>query len=165
MDSPTLPIPFEKLLKIVVVADAENPQVHELLDRIAGEGFELELNDRYRRDVFDDAAVGAYVVAVDGERRGPARELAHAIRATGNRTPMWALADSHRIADVGSFELLGEVQGYIYLGQQTPAYYAKQVVASLVEYGMSLLPPFFGGLLAYDYAANRIVFHTYAVRE
>ena len=31
--------------------------------------------------------------------------------------------------------LTGEVDGYIYLGQQTPAFYAKQVVASLVKYG------------------------------
>ena len=39
-------------------------------------------------------------------------------------------------------------------GQQTPTFYAKQVVASLVNYGMSLLPPFFGGLAAYDAEAN-----------
>ena len=50
--------------------------------------------------------------------------------------------------------LTGEVDGYIYLGQQTPAFYAKQVVASLVKYGMTLLPPFFGGLMAYDGEAN-----------
>ena len=50
--------------------------------------------------------------------------------------------------------LTGEVDGYIYLGQQTPSFYAKQVIASLVNYGMSLLPPFFGGLMAYDAEAN-----------
>ena len=50
--------------------------------------------------------------------------------------------------------MTGEVDGYIYLGQQTPAFYAKQVVASIVDYGMSLLPPFFGGLMAYDAEAN-----------
>ena len=44
--------------------------------------------------------------------------------------------------------------GYIYLGQQTPAFYAKQVIASVVEYGLGLLPPFFGGLMAYDAEAN-----------
>ena len=48
----------------------------------------------------------------------------------------------------------GEVDGYIYLGQQTPAFYAKQVVASLLMYGKTLLPPFFGGLMAYDGEAN-----------
>ena len=50
--------------------------------------------------------------------------------------------------------MIGEVDGYIYLGQQTPAFYAKQVIASIIEYGMSLLPPFFGGLMAYDAEAN-----------
>ena len=50
--------------------------------------------------------------------------------------------------------MAGEVDGYIYLGQQTPAFYAKQVVASIVDYGMSLLPPFFGGLMAYDAEAK-----------
>ena len=44
--------------------------------------------------------------------------------------------------------------GYIYLGQQTPAFYAKQVVASLLKYAKGLLPPFFGGLMAYDGEAN-----------
>ena len=154
MDTPTIPIPFHKLLRVVAIVDAEHPQVRELLDRIAAENFEIEIVDDYRRDAFEDAAVGAYIVAVDGERLEPARELARAIRGTGNRTPMWALADSHRISEVSSFDLLGEIQGYIYLGQQTPGYYAKQVIASLIEYGTSLLPPFFGGLLAYDYEAN-----------
>ena len=76
------------------------------------------------------------------------------MRAIGFRTPMWALADSHRISDLAVVGGLGEVEGYIYLGQQTPAFYAKQVVASVVKYGMSLLPPFFGGLVAYDAEAN-----------
>ena len=53
--------------------------------------------------------------------------------------------------------MTGEVDGYIYLGQQSPAFYAKQVVASLVGYGMSLLPPFFGGLMAYDAEAKIVV--------
>jgi arginine/lysine/ornithine decarboxylase len=50
--------------------------------------------------------------------------------------------------------VIGEVEGCIYLGQQTPAFYAKQVIASLIDYGMSLLPPFFGRLMAYDAEAN-----------
>ena len=58
------------------------------------------------------------------------------------------------MADVAVLAVTGEVDGYIYLGQQTPAFYAKQVIASLVDYGMSLLPPFFGGLTAYDAEAN-----------
>jgi ornithine decarboxylase len=67
---------------------------------------------------------------------------------------MWALAVSHRISDLAVLALTGEVDGYIYLGQQTPAFYAKEVVASIVKYGRDLLPPFFGGLMAYDGEAN-----------
>ena len=72
------------------------------------------------------------------------------MRALGFDTPLWALADSHQISDLAVVGGLGEVDGYIYLGQQTPAFYAKQVIASLVKYGLGLLPPFFGGLMAYD---------------
>jgi ornithine decarboxylase len=152
--APTIPIPFAKLLKVVAIVEPENAQTKELLERIRAEGYEVEVSDRFERDASEDASVGAYIALIDGERRERARALARAVRACGFLTPLWALADTHRIADVGAAERVGEVQGYIYLGKQTPGYYAKQVVASIIEYGTSLLPPFFGGLMAYDQEAN-----------
>ena len=152
--SPTIPIPFERLLKIVAVVDDANAQTKPLLDYLTAQGYEVEVSDRYDRDVTEDAEVGAYIALVDGDRRERARRLGMAVRAAGFRTPLWALADSHRIADVAVMDLVGEVAGYIYLGQQSPAFYGKQVIASVVDYGMSLLPPFFGGLMAYDAEAN-----------
>ena len=153
--SPTIPIPFHKLLKVVAIVDPANPQTKQLLDHIRAENFEVEVTDRFERDVSEDASVGAYIALIDGEeRRAQARKMAQAVRAIGFRTPLWALADSHRISDLAVVGGLGEVDGYIYLGQQTPAFYAKQVVASLVKYGKELLPPFFGGLVAYDGEAN-----------
>jgi ornithine decarboxylase len=152
--TPTIPIPFNRLLKVVALVDRDDPQTQKLLEHLTAEHYEIEVSDRYERDVSEDAAVGAYIALVDGERRERARSLGRAVRAIGFRTPIWALADSHQIADVAVLGLTGEVDGYIYLGQQTPAFYAKQVVASIVEYGMSLLPPFFGGLMAYDAEAN-----------
>jgi ornithine decarboxylase len=147
---PAIPIPFHKLLKVVAIVDRADAQSKELLDHIAAASFELEVTDRFERDVSEDAGVGAYIALVDGDRLEAARKLAGSVRAIGFRTPLWALANSHRIADLAVVGGLGEVDGYIYLGQQTPAFYAKQVVASVVKYGMSLLPPFFGGLMAYD---------------
>jgi arginine/lysine/ornithine decarboxylase len=152
--TPSIPIPFHKLLKVVALVDRDDPQTQKLLEHIAAEHFEIEISDQYGRDVSEDASVGAYIALVDGERRERARGLGRAVRAIGFRTPIWALADSHQIADVAVLGMTGEVEGYIYLGQQTPAFYAKQVVASIIEYGMSLLPPFFGGLMAYDAEAN-----------
>jgi ornithine decarboxylase len=151
---PTTPIPFHRLLKVVALVDGANPQVAALLDRIRAENFEVEISNRYDRDVAEDSEVGAYIASVDGEQRGPARKLAQAVRNAGFRTPLWALADSSAITDISVVGLAGEVDGYIYLGQQTPAFYSKQVVASVVGYGMSLLPPFFGGLMAYDAEAK-----------
>jgi len=152
--SPTIPIPFHKLLKVVAIVDAQNPQTKQLLDHITAENFQVEVTDSFDRDVSEDAAVGAYIALVDGERLEKARKVARAVRAIGFRTPLWVLADSHRISDLAVLSGLGEVDGYIYLGQQTPVFYAKQVIASLVKYGRELLPPFFGGLMAYDGEAN-----------
>ena len=152
--TPSIPIPFHKLLKVVAIVDVENPRIKQLLDRISAENFNVEITASIDRDVTDDAEVGAYIAMIDGDRLGAARALVRAVRAAGFRMPLWGLADAHRISDISNFDFLGEVTGYIYLGQQTPAFYAKQVIASLIDYGMSLLPPFFGGLMAYDSEAN-----------
>jgi hypothetical protein len=152
--APTIPIPFQKLLKVVAIVDPENPETKALLEHIAAEQYPIEVAGSFERDPSEDASVGAYIILIDGDRLEKARALARGVRAVGFGTPLWALADSHRISDVAAHALVGEVDGYIYLGQQTPAFYAKQVVASVVKYGRSLLPPFFGGLMAYDVEAN-----------
>ena len=151
---PTIPIPFHRLLKVVALVDGQNAEVATLIERLRGENFEVEISSGYERDVLEDAAVGAYIVAIDGDRLEPARKLVRAVRAAGFNTPLWALADSRKLSHALAPEVLGEVDGCLFLGQQTPAFQAKQVVASIVEYGTSLLPPFFGGLMAYDGEAN-----------
>jgi ornithine decarboxylase len=152
--APTVPIPFHKLLKVVAVVDRADAQTKQLLDHIVAEGFDIEVADSFERDLSEDAAVGAYIAAIDGDRLERARQAAQSVRALGFGTPLWALADSHRISDLQTLGLIGEVEGYVYLGQQTPAFYAKQIVASIIKYGKTLLPPFFGGLMAYDNEAN-----------
>ena len=151
---PTIPIPFHKLLKVVALVDGGNPEVRALLERLTAERFDVEISDRYERDVLEDASVGAYIVAVDGDQLEPARKLVRAVRGAGFNTPLWALADSHKLSQALTPQVIGEVDGCIFLGQQTPGFHAKQVIASITEYGTSLLPPFFGGLMAYDAEAN-----------
>jgi Arginine/lysine/ornithine decarboxylases len=152
--TPTIPIPFHRLLKVVALVDGDDAQTRQLLEYLEAEKFEVEVSDHYERDVSEDAEVGAYIALIDGDRRERARKLAMAVRSIGFQTPLWALADSSQISDVAVAGQLGEVDGYIYLGQQTPAFYAKQVLASIVDYGMTLLPPFFGGMVSYDSEAN-----------
>ncbi|SEK09601.1 ornithine decarboxylase [Paraburkholderia diazotrophica] len=154
LKAPTIPIPFHKFLKVVAIVDRNDAQTSELLEQITAEHFRVEVTDSFTRDVNEDADVGAYIALIDGARLEAARTLVASVRSLGFRTPLWALANSHHLSDLAVTAGLGEVDGYIYLGQQTPAFYAKQVMASLVKYGLSLLPPFFGGLVAYDAEAN-----------
>src|SRR5688572_10138607 len=64
---PTIPIPFHKLLKVVALVDAENAEARALIERLETERFEVEVSDRYDRDVLEDAAVGAYIATIDGD--------------------------------------------------------------------------------------------------
>ena len=145
-----VPIPFQRMLKVVAIVDLANAQTKELLAQIAADGYEVETSEVFERDITEDAAVGAYIVWTDGAHLEPAKAVLRGLRGAGFHTPMWALADAHRLTDLPVVAGLGEVEGYIYLGQQSPTFYAKQVTASVVRYGMSLLPPFFGKLMAYD---------------
>ena len=153
--APTVAIPFHKLLKVVAIVDATNAQTKELLDQIAAEGFEVEVRDSFdRRRIRGCLGRRLYRLG----RRRPPRGGAQ-VRAGGSgdwasarRSGRWPIRAAS--ADIEVAEMTGEVDGYIYLGQQTPAFYAKQIVASLVNYGKTLLPPFFGGLMAYDGEAN-----------
>src|SRR5262249_23599808 len=118
--APTIPIPFHRLLKVVAIVDGGNAETKQLIDQIRAEGFEVEGSGDYDRDGSEDAAVGAYIALVDGDRLDKARGLGRAVRAIGFETPLWGLANSHRLSDMAVIGLTGEVEGYIYLGQQTP---------------------------------------------
>src|SRR3954468_5647097 len=99
--SPTLPIPFHRLLKNVALVDSEDPCTRELLAEISDPGYGGEGGDRYERDIAEDAAVGAYVARIDGDRLERGRALARAVRETGFQTPLWAVADTHRLPAQG----------------------------------------------------------------
>ena len=72
--TPTIPIPFQRLLKVVAIIDREDTQTRELIDHIVAENYQVEVKDNFRRDVSEDADVGAYILLVDGERlEGPRR--------------------------------------------------------------------------------------------
>src|SRR5580765_8007341 len=113
--APTIPIAFHKLLRVVAVVDSKDPRSQDLIAHIAAEHFDVEVTDNFDRDVSDDAGVGAYLALVDGDRLEKARKLAHSVRAMGFETPLWAVADSHEVANLAVVEMVGEVDGYIYL--------------------------------------------------
>ena len=103
--SPTIPIPFQRYLKVVAIVDEHHPQVREFLDQLAAENYQVEIGDSFDRDVTEDADVGAYIASVDADNLEKARALGRAVRAAGFYTPLWALANAHRIADLAVVSL------------------------------------------------------------
>ena len=81
--SPTIPIPFHELLKVVALVDRDDVQTRQLLEHIGKEKYQIEVSANYDRDVSEDADVGAYILLIDGDRREKARNLGRAVRALG----------------------------------------------------------------------------------
>ena len=140
--SPTIPIPFHKLLKVIAIVDDKDPQNKELLDHIAAENIEIEVEQQLRPRYVRGRSGGC--LYCHGRRRASgASAQAGAIRPC-HRFRYAALGASLTRTAYPTWPVLGqtgEVDGYIYLGQQTPAFYAKQVIASLVKYGKSYCHP------------------------
>jgi ornithine decarboxylase len=101
-------MPFHTLLKVAAVVNGGDPQTRQRLDHIAVERLQIEVNDRFDRDVSEDAAVGASIAATDGTRREQTRQPAPGVSALGIRTPLGAIVDTPLIADVAVLGLSGE---------------------------------------------------------
>jgi len=86
--TPKIPIPFNRLLKIVAFVDASNRDVRLLLDLLEAERFEVEVRSDYGCDPAEDANVGGYIFDVDGPQLNKAREFGLALRQVGFRTPV-----------------------------------------------------------------------------
>jgi hypothetical protein len=103
-----------------------------------------------------DMGIGCFLLAIDGPNEAEVQELVHAIRhERGLDTPIYLISE---LAGVDSLSLapLGDVTGYIYLDQETPAFSAKEAIFALERYAQSLKPPFFGALMDYEYEGNQM---------
>jgi len=139
----------------VALVDGHDRQTRELLDQIAAEGFEIDVERSLDRDVSDDAAVGAFIALVDGDRREHARRLVQTIRAIGFRMPLWALADSHRVADVAVLGLNGRSRGiHLFSASQSPGLLREAGRRERDQVRHEPAAAVFGGLMAYDAGAN-----------
>jgi ornithine decarboxylase len=90
---------FQTLLKAAAVADGDGPQTRQRLDHIAVENYQIEVNDRFDRDVSEDAAVGARIAATDGIRREQARQPG-------------SIVESYQVADADVLGPAGEIEAY-----------------------------------------------------
>ncbi|QPF71650.1 lysine decarboxylase [Roseateles sp. DAIF2] len=104
-------------------------------------------------------AVSAVLVSIDGsEAQGEAQwaemqSLLALVRERHGRLPIF-LYGERRTAEALPTRLLREVQGYIYLFEDTKTFIARQVLRAAEDYVESLFPPFFKALVRHCLESN-----------
>ncbi|MBF0141723.1 MAG: amino acid decarboxylase [Magnetococcales bacterium] len=103
-----------------------------------------------------DAAIGCMLV--DWGKKGMDGKSAQMIalaRQRGLETPVFLLIRRQRLEEIPA-DVLNDVDGYVFLTEETPEFIAKNLVSRLKQYAESLRTPFFGALLDYSEEGNHL---------
>jgi len=139
--------------------DLEGARLRSIITEIEQDGYQVA---RARRDddaelvVRTDAAIGC--VVVDWGKKGlqgKAAALISLIRKRGLDVPIIVLVRRHRLEDI-PVEVLDDVDGYIFLAEETSDFIAKNLISRLRQYADSLKTPFFGRLVDYAEEGNQL---------
>ncbi len=139
--------------------ELEGARLRSILAAVGHLGFQV-VQARRTEDaelaIRTDAAIGCIVV--DWGKRGvlgKAAELIALVRKRGLDVPILALVRRRRLEDV-PVEVMNDVDGYIFLAEETPEFIAKNLVSRLRNYAESLKTPFFGALMDYAEEGNQL---------
>lgn len=103
-----------------------------------------------------DAAIGCMIL--DWGKRGPegkAAALISLVRQRGLEMPIVVLVRRQRLEDI-PVDVMREVDGYIFLAEETPEFIAKNLVSRLKQYAETMKTPFFGALVDYAEEGNQL---------
>lgn len=140
-------------------SDLEGARLRQITAEIEHDGYQVL---RARRDddaelvVRTDAALGC--VIVDWGKKGlqgKAAQLIALVRRRGLDVPVILLVRRHRLEDI-PVEVLDDVDGFVFLAEETPDFIAKNLVSRLRQYAESLKTPFFGALVDYAEQGNML---------
>lgn len=126
---------------------------------IAGRGVTMteagDLADA-REAVLADAAIGCMLVEWGAAPEfGDVAEFIAFVRGRGLSVPIFLLTRRHEFREIGAASLR-EVAGYVFAGEDTPDYIARNLVDHLVRYASSLKTPFFGAMVDYAEQGNQL---------
>ena len=140
-------------------ADLEGARLRQIIAEIEQDAYQVV---RARRDddaelvIRTDAAIGC--VIVDWGKKGlqgKAAALIALVRKRGLDVPIIVLVRRHRLEDI-PVDVLDDVDGFIFLAEETPDYIAKTLVSRLRQYADTLKTPFFGALVDYAEQGNQL---------
>ncbi|CAO3358780.1 Ornithine decarboxylase (EC 4.1.1.17) [Azospirillum melinis] len=139
--------------------ELEGVRVQQIVAEVERIGFEVVRTRRVEDAelaIRTDAAIGCMIV--DWGKRGlegkPASLIALA-RKRGLEMPIILLVRRQRLENI-PVDVLNQVDGYVFLAEETPEFIAKNLVSRLKQYAETLKTPFFGELVDYAEEGNQL---------
>lgn len=139
--------------------ELEGVRVQQITDQIQRSGFEV-VRTRRMEDaelaIRTDAAIGCMIV--DWGKRGLHGKSASLIafaRKRGLEMPIILLVRRQRLENI-PVDVLNQVDGYVFLAEETPEFIAKNLISRLKQYADTLKTPFFGALVDYAEEGNQL---------
>jgi ornithine decarboxylase len=140
-------------------AELEGQRLREIVGAVEQLGFQVvraRRPDDAELAIRTDAAIGCIVVDWGkGGVLGKAASLIALIRKRGLDVPILILVRRKRLEDI-PVEVLNDVDGYVFLAEETPEFVAKNLVSRLRNYAETLKTPFFGALVDYAEEGNQL---------
>jgi ornithine decarboxylase len=109
-----------------------------------------------RLAVESDAAIGCILVEWGtAQDTATIREFVGFVRGRGLDMPIFLLVSRHRLQEIDA-EMLRLITGYVFSGEDTPEFLAKNLLSHLDQYAESLKTPFFGAMVDYAEQGNQM---------
>jgi ornithine decarboxylase len=156
---------YERRFKFLICAPSFNPadfdwsRLQEIVDETEKLGFTVVVarnTEDAELAIHTDASIGCMVV--DWGKRGllskPAG-LISLVRKRGLEMPVLIMLRRKRLEDI-PVEVLNQVDGTIFLSEETPEFIARNLVSRLRNYAATLKTPFFGALVDYAEQGNQL---------
>ncbi|MGP8027714.1 MAG: Orn/Lys/Arg decarboxylase N-terminal domain-containing protein [Acidocella sp.] len=106
--------------------------------------------------VLADAAIGCMLLEWGAsEAFGDVRDFIHMVRGRGLEMPIFVFSRRHVLQEIDA-ETLPLISGYVFAGEDTPEFIAKNLVNHLCQYAESLKTPFFGAMVDYAEQGNQL---------
>ena len=156
---------YERRFKFMICAptfedaDLEGSRLQQIVEEIEALGFSVvkaRRADDAELAIQTDAAIGCMVV--DWGKRGllgKTSNLITFVRKRGLEMPIMILVRKKKLEDI-PVEVLNQVDGTIFLSEETPEFIARNLVSRLRNYAATLKTPFFGALVDYAEQGNQL---------
>jgi len=139
--------------------ELEGMRLQQIMGEVERLGFEVVKARRIEDAelaIRTDAAIGSMILdwGIKGNG-GKAAQLISLVRSRGMEMPIVLLVRRQRLEDI-PVEVMREVDGYVFLAEETPEFIAKNLVSRLKQYAETLKTPFFGALVDYAEEGNQL---------